>query len=1275
MFAGRKSFTRLGVGFADLLVVALVLVARTITAQGQAEDRAPAAPQDTVTFYAVADATLYNKQPDFPLGGTTTLAALYDSLEQMEEVFLVRFDLSSLPGDAIIDSASLEFYLTSAGGPNPVTLGVYDVLGSWSEGSVTWNSAPPVGTIGLAWWVDAGTFSYKSIDWTTGAQYWLNHPGQNYGLFIRGPQSNYARIFASREEGVHPPRLVVNYHRPTATPTATPTRQPVLEGRVYEGNIGDESTPLSDVTVRLYCSNNAGQQGTQIAGTTTNRSGWYGLTVPQACEYYNIVETDPPGYTSVGATTVGGSVVNANWIQCTHPLTGKTWTGNKFWDRRPTPTPTRTPTFVRPTFTPTRTPTPVVRPTNTPTRTPTPGRPTLTPTRTPTRTPTLFRPTLTPTRTPTATPGQYTLSLCATADAYISSQSPDYNYGNALSLFVSYSTGPDLLHNRTLVRFALPSMPAGAVVKSAFFEAYLVRGGGSVAQPGIGLYRVTGNWTEGGVTWNNQPSINASPESTSAINTVAGYKSWNVKNLAQGWVSGTISNQGLELRGPVTSWGSREFDSREDQHCPRLVLVIESTTPVFSPTPTRTPTATKTPTPIPSPVDRSVVITAIEVSQAIQDLSNSVPLVSGKKTVVRVHLKVTDGKGDLPGVSGYLHYPYGAGGGVFAPFNAGGAVTVKANPNRGVISDTLNFVIPAAYATGSGFVLADINAPPGITFNGGQYELVDSHLVSFGNVPALTIRLYGVTFITNGITYTPRDIDFANTESWLRRAYPISTLNSTRVNTTFPANQGNPHCVTVNAHLAGIRTTDLNNGAIVATTRYHGMVFYSMPGCCCNFGTSSGPAGSSTWGWDFDGSYADWYSAHELGHGYGQCHPGFCRGQTADTSPHCATYPYPNGYIGGPANDPSRYYGMDVETLQVYGPTWTDFMSYCNNLWVSDFNYRRLRNRFINPPLMSMALVAPEERLMVIGSVDLATDAVTLSPFQRMPNVTYVPEQMPGEYLIVLKDAGGRVLVEYPFTPKVQEVETNGTSCSAAGPASPAITVPAAIFELVPWREGTARVSIYHGDRELAGRDVSPHAPTVRVVSPNGGEMISGNAFTVSWEAGDVDGDPLTFTLLYSKDGGSTWQTLTMGIEGNALQVDASLLPGSAAALVRVTASDGVNTMSDQSDATFTLRRKGPQVNIISPQDHAHIAVGEVAALVGAAYDPEEGSMSGDSLVWESDRDGVLGTGTSLVAPLSPGKHRITFRAADGDDNVGMASITLIVGEQYYLPMSTKMRR
>ncbi len=96
-----------------------------------------------------------------------------------------------------------------------------------------------------------------------------------------------------------------------AAPPAQHLVQPyVFSGHVYEGETGAEpplSTPLQNVTVRLHCSQNASDVGTLIASTQTTAEGSYELATRSVCEYYNIIEINPPGYVSVGATSEGGA--------------------------------------------------------------------------------------------------------------------------------------------------------------------------------------------------------------------------------------------------------------------------------------------------------------------------------------------------------------------------------------------------------------------------------------------------------------------------------------------------------------------------------------------------------------------------------------------------------------------------------------------------------------------------------------------------------------------------------------------------------------------------------------------------------------------------------------------------------------------------------------------------------------------------------------------------------------------------------------------------------
>ncbi|MDF1515850.1 MAG: hypothetical protein P1S60_18730, partial [Anaerolineae bacterium] len=108
---------------------------------------------------------------------------------------------------------------------------------------------------------------------------------------------------------------------------------PVLQGRVYQGQVGNETVPLPGVKVALYGANNPDTDpGVYITMTQTDAAGWYGLPVSGRYEYYNIREIDPQDKVSVGATSVSGAVRTANWIQYAVHLDDLVLTGNKFWD-------------------------------------------------------------------------------------------------------------------------------------------------------------------------------------------------------------------------------------------------------------------------------------------------------------------------------------------------------------------------------------------------------------------------------------------------------------------------------------------------------------------------------------------------------------------------------------------------------------------------------------------------------------------------------------------------------------------------------------------------------------------------------------------------------------------------------------------------------------------------------------------------------------------------------------------------------------------------------
>lgn len=215
--------------------------------------------------------------------------------------------------------------------------------------------------------------------------------------------------------------------------------------------------------------------------------------------------------------------------------------------------------------------------------------------------------------------------------------------------------------------------------------------------------------------------------------------------------------------------------------------------------------------------------------------------------------------------------------------------------------------------------------------------------------------------------------------------------------------------------------------------------------------------------------------------------------------------------------------------------------------------------------------------------------------------------------------------------------------------------------EVMPWHAATERIVIKRKGVALAERRVSPHAPTVRVLSPNGGESIGAQA-NITWEASDSDGDPLSYTVFYNTGMDAIWWPIATGVTTTTISVDTSLLPGSAQGRVRVRMTDGMNTAEDDSDGAFVVPQKSPLVIIINPIAGRGIGPGEQSLLIGAAYDPEDGFLPGAGLTWTSDRDGLIGHGRQVeMKALSPGSHVITLTATDSQGQTATAQVKSLV--------------
>jgi hypothetical protein len=87
-----------------------------------------------------------------------------------------------------------------------------------------------------------------------------------------------------------------------------------------------------------------------------------------------------------------------------------------------------------------------------------------------------------------------------------------------------------------------------------------------------------------------------------------------------------------------------------------------------------------------------------------------------------------------------------------------------------------------------------------------------------------------------------------------------------------------------------------------------------------------------------------------------------------------------------------------------------------------------------------------------------------------------------------------------------------------------------------------------------------------------------------------------------------------------------------------------------------------PIVTIDTPKDGDSFKAGDPITFQGSARDANGQSLSDSALIWSSDKDGQIGTGTSFIRnDLSIGTHTITLTATFQNGEVGSASVTIMI--------------
>lgn len=138
-----------------------------------------------------------------------------------------------------------------------------------------------------------------------------------------------------------------------------------------------------------------------------------------------------------------------------------------------------------------------------------------------------------------------TCTLTSSADTFASSAAASTNYGTSTTMAVRSDAADD---RRAFVRFSISScnIPAGAAVRTARLK--LLMSTAPATDRTYDVHAVTAEWTEAGLDWTAQPTVNGTASASSVSGTTSATSlSWSVLADVRAVVAGTGTDLGWRV--------------------------------------------------------------------------------------------------------------------------------------------------------------------------------------------------------------------------------------------------------------------------------------------------------------------------------------------------------------------------------------------------------------------------------------------------------------------------------------------------------------------------------------------------------------------------------------------------------------------------------------------------------------------------------------------------------------------------------------------------------
>lgn len=180
-------------------------------------------------------------------------------------------------------------------------------------------------------------------------------------------------------------------------------------------------------------------------------------------------------------------------------------------------------------------------------------------------------------------------------------------------------------------------------------------------------------------------------------------------------------------------------------------------------------------------------------------------------------------------------------------------------------------------------------------------------------------------------------------------------------------------------------------------------------------------------------------------------------------------------------------------------------------------------------------------------------------------------------------------------------------------------------------------------------------APTASIIAPaNGTSVVQGTTLQFTGGGSDPEDGPVSGASL-------VWTSSIDGKIGTGVSFATNSL-SIGAHTITLTATDSKGATNATTRSITITANQAPIATIASPVTSYSVVQGTLVTFSGSAVDPEDGALSGASLVWTSSLGGVIGTGATISTnTLVVGVHVITLTATDSRGATSAVSRTVTI--------------